>query len=73
MDTELYELGGKMLIKFSRPHTGEPVKVWLAVPVNEKEPGKYYLRYRFGPSGVFSNWRLVGLEQMSKKDETQKK
>ena len=66
-DMELYEHGGEMLAAFSCPHTGEPIQVWLAEPVDENEPAKYYLRYRIRITAApLPKWRVIGVSRMPK-------
>jgi len=66
-DMELYEHGGEMLAAFSCPHAGEPIQIWLAEPVDQNDPAKYYLRYRIRITAAPSpKWRVIGLSRMPK-------
>lgn len=65
VDMELYEHGGEMLAEFSCPHAGEPIQIWLAEPVDEKDPAKYYLRYRIRITvAPLPKWRVIGVSRM---------
>jgi hypothetical protein len=64
-DMELYEHGGEMLAEFSCPHIGEPIQVWLAEPVDQNDPAKYYLRYRIRVTAApLPKWGVIGLSRM---------
>ena len=71
IDTELYKRGEEMLTAFSRPHSGKQVKVWLAVPVDPKREGDYYLRYRIKTKGSTPKWRMIRLGKAARKKPPQ--
>ena len=59
IDTELYKYHKEMITTFSRPHSGKPVKIWLAVSLDPKRAGDYYLRYRIRTKGSMPKWRVL--------------
>ncbi|MHC4387452.1 MAG: MG2 domain-containing protein [Planctomycetota bacterium] len=59
LEAELYELGGTLLAKVTRRHRGRPLKIELFAQIDEKDPAKYYLRYRFNSSQAFRQRSLL--------------
>jgi len=59
LEAELYELGGKLLAKVTRRHTGRPLRIDLVAQVNKKDLSDYYLRYRFDSNQDFRQRSLL--------------